>query len=124
MLDIPSIVWERLTARFPEYWVAADRNPDVKFPAVLYSLGGDGQTGNGPTIWRVRLDLIVLIDADDWHVVGDVYDEVKSWAGKRSASGHVTRVTDGALPFKSDETVTSSKTTLQYQLSFDLICRP
>lgn len=124
MLDIDSLVWERLSAALPDVWVSSENDPSLQFPAVVYALSGDGQTGNGPGIWRVTLEVNVLVTPDDFTVVGRVYDEVKSWVGKRSPSGHVTRVVDGSLLSRSGSTTANDKTINQYTGTFEVIARP
>lgn len=124
MLDIESLVFERLTAALPDVWVSSELDPRIEYPAVVYALSGDGQTGNGPGIWRVTLEVNVLVTPAQYRIVQRVYDEVKSWPGTRSPSGHVTRVEDGSLLSRTGSTPVAEKTINQYTGTFDLIVRP
>lgn len=123
MLDLESLVWERLNT-IPDVWVSSENDPSIEYPAVVYAISGDGQTGNGPGIWRFVLEVNVLVAPDDYSVVGAVYDEVKSWAGKRSASGHITRVVDASLLSRSGSTPVNDKVINQYTGTFNIIARP
>ena len=124
MLDIETLVFERFTARFPDTWVASENAPSVRYPAVIYSISGDGQTGNGPTIWRFTLEVSVLVTPDLFSLVQETYEEVRSWVGKRSASGHITRVVDESLMSRAGTTTANDKTINQYTGSFAIIARP
>ncbi len=123
MLDAESLIFERLSL-VPDVWVSSENEPSVTFPAVVYSVSGEGQTGNGPTIWRLTLTVSVLVEPHDFQKVGDVYDAIHSWVGKRSASGHVTRVEDTSLLSRASSTVVNNKTINQYTGSFSIIARP
>lgn len=124
MLDIESLVFERFVARFPDYWVSSENDPSISFPAIVYSLSGDGQTGNGPGIWRFTLELSVLVPPDLFSVVQEAYEEVRSWVGSRSDSGHITRVVDESLMSRAGTTTANDKTINQYTGSFAIIARP
>ena len=124
MLDIETLVFERLTAALPGVWVSSENDPSLQFPAVVYALAGEGQTGNGPGIWRFTLEVNVLVPPDRFDVVQAVYGEVRSWPGTRSPSGHITRVVDSALLSRSGTTMVNDKTINQYTGSFAIIARP
>ena len=120
MLDVESLIWERLND-LDGVWVSSENDPSIVFPAVVYSVSGEGQSGNGPNLWRVNLTVNVSVSPADYGIVDRVYNEIKSWAGRRSPSGHVTSVVDTDLMSRSGGTNVNGKQINTYTGAFALI---
>lgn len=125
MLDAESLVDSRLKAAIVDAPVYSELQDDIDFPAVIYSVTGDGQTGNGPGIWPVHLEVSVIATADKaFGLASQVYDTIHGWPLTGDEYGTVVSVTDVSLPSKvSSTTSANSKTEVQYTGSFDLLVR-
>lgn len=125
MIDADSLVFERLTARFPDWYVAAEQDAHkTTFPAIIYSVSGEGQTGNGPGRWPLRLAVSVLAETSEvFAATSEVYEEVHAWRGTSSDHGHVTVVADASLMSRITGANIGGRVIQQYAGAFDLIAR-
>lgn len=124
MIDADALVHERLTAAFPDWHVASEQDPEITFPAVIYSVSGEGQTGNGPGRWPLRLAVSVLAETGEvFAATSAVYEEVHAWRATSSEHGHVTVVADASLMSRITGANIGGRLIQQYAGAFDLIAR-
>ncbi|WP_159794457.1 hypothetical protein [Puerhibacterium puerhi] len=124
LIDAESMVFDLLTAAFSDAYVASEYETDLTFPAVIYSVSGDGQVGNGPGLWTLSLELSFLGPADQaWALAARGYRAVHSWAGTTTAHGHVNAVDDESIPSRVSTPEANAKTTRQYTGVWTLTCR-
>jgi hypothetical protein len=98
-------------------------------PLVLFDVNGDGQTGNGPGLWFVTLNLSVIdnnLDAVK-AVAGALYDLVWSWNDPANAVvedvGWVSSVEDLSYFSRSPIADVNVRGTYQYDGAFALQLR-
>lgn len=124
MIDAESLVHERFTAAFPDWHVASEQDPGMRFPALIYRVTGDGQTGNGPGRWPLALAVNILDGTETvFDRVRAVYAEVHSWRGRSSEHGHITLVEDTSLITRIAASQVDNRTIQQYAGAFALIAR-
>lgn len=98
-------------------------------PLALFDVNGDGQTGNGPGLWFVTLDLSVIGDGIDQAktTAGAFYDLVWSWNepgnGVVDGVGWVSDVSDISYFSRSPVADVNVRGTSQYDGAFALQLR-
>ncbi|MBS3177752.1 MULTISPECIES: hypothetical protein [unclassified Pseudoclavibacter] len=111
-----------LLSEIQDVTVVPDVEDKLQLPAIVYTPSGEGQTGNGPGLWLVRLDVQALGAASAaWNTVSDVYAAAHRWPGRTTKHGHIASVEDLMLPERQPTTVLGQKSVGQYSAAFRLV---
>lgn len=124
--DPATFVSEKLTASIPDAIVAAETDPGIYPPAVIYSAVPAGTTGNNTRLWLCSVTLIVIHDDPGLAhgLAARVDAEVQSWAHTTDdVFGHVVEVsvTSAMSADTGGSTVDQSKVTNQYTGIYTLL---